>query len=260
MIYLKTDEEISQMRIAGKISKEILNKAIDLCIPDKTSNEINLEIEKLMKGNNVEPWFKEVSHYPFASCISVNHVWLHGMPNNNKLKIGDVVSIDIGVKYNGFYVDNCWTVIVDDTKNKSAKRNKFEHELQYINDFLDVGVLALNDAIDQFVVGNRVGDIAYAMQKKVEDNGFSVIKNYTGHGVGYHPHEDPSISCYGVKGTGDLLKKRMVFAIEVMYAMGSSKNVVGRDGWTISSKDKKLTGMFEHTVALTDNGPEILTD
>lgn len=258
MIYIKSSEEIKEIRKAGKISADIMNNALKFVVPGVSTIDINNKIENLMKESNVKPWFKEVGNYKYASCIAVNEAWVHAMPSDKKLNKGDVVSIDLGVKYNKYYVDHCWTVVASEIHSDNPTFD-FEHENTEIANFLKCGVDSLNKAISACVKGSRIGNISHAIQESVESAGYSVIKEYTGHGVGIKPHEDPLIPCYGTNGAGELLKVGMVFAIEVMYAIGDPKIVVDSDGWTVLTKDKKLSGMFEHTVALTDDGPEILT-
>lgn len=258
MISIKSPEDISKLKQAGKISSEIMNHALKLVVPGVKPIEIDNKIQELMNKFNVKPWFKEIDNYKYASCIAVNEDWVHAMPSNIKLKEGDVVSIDLGVKYEKYYVDHCWTVVAMNKHSESPIKD-ITHKDTVISDFLKTGVEALNAGISAFTANSRVGNISNAIQKTVESKGYSVIKEYTGHGIGYGPHEDPLIPCYGTNGAGELLKIGMVFAIEVMYAIGDPKIVVKNDGWTVSTKDKKLSGMFEHTVALTENGPEILT-
>ncbi|OGC47001.1 type I methionyl aminopeptidase [candidate division WWE3 bacterium RIFCSPHIGHO2_01_FULL_35_17] len=248
MIYIKSKEDIKNLKEGGKISAIIMNDALKMALPGVSTLEINDAVEKQMQKLEVRPWFKEIDNYLYATCIAVNDGWVHGMPSSYKLIPGDVVSVDLGVKYGKYYLDHCWTVVVPGEKVDPS-----------VDKFIETGKDALNFAIKSFVSGFRVGNISNAIQTTVQNAGYSVIREYTGHGVGIKPHEDPLISCYGTKGAGQLLKIGMVFAIEVMYAIGDPEIVVGSDGWTISTKDGKLSGMFEHTVVLTENGPEILT-
>lgn len=258
MISIKSPSDIKKIRHCGKISSEIMNNALKLVVPGISTLEINKKIEEMMSKAGVTPWFKEVNNYKYASCISVNEDWVHGLPSGRQLVDGDVVSVDIGVKSEKYYVDHCWTVVA--SKSHSADPTlDILHKNPRVTEFLKTGVEALNMGISAFVDNSRVGNISNAMQKVVESRGYSLIREYTGHGVGFEPHESPLIPCYGTSGAGELLKVGMVFAIEVMYAIGEPKIVVASDGWTISTKDKQLSGMFEHTVALTENGPEILT-
>ena len=246
MTYIKTPEQIAILKKAGKISKEILDASLKLCIEGNTTLSINNLIESEMLKHKATPWFKEINDYPYASCISVNDVWIHGFPNETILKAGDIISIDLGVKYKDMYVDHCKTVAVGKVDDK-------------VSEFLKTGEASLAAAIAEFKEGNRVGDISYAIQTTIEQKNYSVIENFSGHGVGIRPHEEPQIMCYGTPGVGKRLKKGMVLAIEVMYTMGTPENKVLKDGWTVTTGDGSLSAMFEHTVALTENGPEILT-
>lgn len=260
MIYIKTREQIEILREAGKISREILDCALGMCKPGISTGEIDAEIEIQIEKAGAIPWFKEVDNYPNASCISINNVWLHGIPGDYILKVGDVVSIDLGVKYSNMYVDNCWTIVVQEEHRECKDlRSCFFHKDKEITDFLKVGVSALESSIEKFIHGNRVGDISSQMQKIVEDKGYSVIDGFGGHGVGVKQHEDPHVPCTGTSGTGSKLKKGMVLAIEIMHAMGAGSYEIDKDGWSVLTGDGKVSGMFEHTVALTENGPEILT-
>ncbi len=261
MIYIKTQKDIEKIKVAGLISKKVMIDAINYVKSGITTLELNNYIEQKIFGYGAKTWFKEVGKYPYATCISVNDAWLHGMPKNEKLKCGDKVSIDIGIKKDSYYVDNCWSVVAEDEPvlYKSLPI-KYHHGKKEVSKFLETGVFALMSAIDCICDGVRVGTISNVMQRLVEAEGYSVIREYTGHGVGIKPHEDPAIPCYGKEGQGVLLKKGMVLAIEVMYSMKSSAIITDSDGWTIRSKDGELTGMFEHTVLVKENGVELLTD
>ncbi len=259
MIKIKTEEEITEMKKAGKKSKEVLDFALSLCTVGRTTIEIDKAVEKKMEELSVTPWFKEVDDYKYSTCISVNEVWLHGIPGNYKLKKDDVVSIDLGIKYNDLYVDNCWTCVVYGNKSSSDVRNQFEHSDSNIKRFLEEGVKCLHSSIDKFKAGNRVGDISAQMGNYAESKGYSVIDDFVGHGIGRFYHEDPPIPCYGVSGAGPLLKKRMVLAIELMYTVGGYEHSIADDGWTVVTSDRKISAMFEHTVALDGNDTVILT-
>jgi len=257
MLYIKSQKEIEKMSEGGKISAKILDKALGLCNEGISTLEIDDEIQRIMKDEGVDPWFNEVDDYPFVSCISVNEVWIHGMPNKKKLQSGDVVSIDTGIKYEDLYLDNCWTVVVP-TKGCFNIRECFGEANSETESFLQTGVKALEKAISNFQIGNMLSDISKAIEKTIEDKGYSVVREYGGHGIGKESHEKPFISCFS--GGPDLdLEKGMVFAIEVMYAMGDSDIKIENDKWSVKTKDSKLSAMFEHTVALTNDGAKILT-
>ena len=175
--------------------------------------------------------------------------------------MGDIVSVDLGVKKGKYYIDNCWTVVVDKQNATSSEiRSNTLHSNKEVTRFLSSGVKALGQGISQFKVDGRTGDISAKMQQIIENDRYSVIKDFVGHGIGLKAHEDPQIPCYGVNGAGSVLKEGMVFAVEIMYAMGSPDHTTGIDGWSIVTADGKLSAMFEHTVALTKLGPEILTE
>ncbi len=261
MIYIKTQNDIEKIKIAGLISKKVMLDAISFVKTGITTLELNDYIEQKILSYDAKTWFKEVGKYPYATCISVNDAWLHGMPNNSKLKYGDKVSIDIGIKKDNYYVDNCWSVVVEDQPvSYTSLPTKYQHNQKEVSRFLEVGVLALKAAIECISDGVRIGTVSSVMQRLIEAEGYSVIREYTGHGVGIKPHEDPAIPCYGKDGQGVLLKKGMVLAVEVMYTMKSPIISTDSDGWTIRSKDGGLTGMFEHTVLVKQNGVELLTD
>lgn len=248
------------MQEGGKISRKILDEALSLCKAEVSTLEIDSKVEKMIKDNGSEPWFMEVGDYRYSTCISVNDIWLHGIPSDYRLQENDIVSIDIGIKYKGYYLDNCWTCVVQAQSSEIKNiRRQFDHKDKSVTKFLNVGVAALQLSIDKFRASNYVGDISYTMQKTVERHKFSVIRDFAGHGVGFSYHEEPQIPCAGFKSTGCELKNGMVFAIELMYAMGGYKTLVSDDKWTITTADGSLSAMFEHTVALTEKGPIILT-
>lgn len=262
MIQFKNSDEIEKLRLAGKVSKKILESALQMCDEGISTLEIDKFINSEIDKAGAVPWFKEEKDYSFASCISVNEVWIHGIPNDKKLAYGDIVSIDLGVKLDGYYVDHCWTVPV--VKPEFRPKDIFSHFSHdsidpKIRTFLKTGQIALSQSIAKFRNGGRTGDISAVMQDITEGAGYSVVKEYTGHGVGLSGHEDPTVSCYGTKGAGALLRRGMVLAIEIMYSMGSPETAVKEDGWSVYAKDESLTAMFEHTVALTEKGAEILT-
>lgn len=261
MVIIKSPEDLEILREGGKISKQILDFALKNALPGVVLKDLDNKIGQYMKEKGVVSWFPEVEDYKYNTCISVNDIWLHGIPSTQALKEGDVVKIDIGIKYKDRYLDNCWTVVVNkDNENKEDIRSTYSGAGDKVEDFLKAGERALFNAIDKAVIGKRTGDISAAMQSSVEDSGYSVITEYAGHGVGVSFHEDPQILCYGTPGAGQLLKKGMVLAIEIMYAMGNSEIKTAEDGWSIATKDGSISGMFEHTVAITENGPEILTN
>lgn len=260
MIYIKSENDIEGIRKSGKISKETMLSAIKNVKAGMTTLDLNGYIESYLNSKDAVSWFKEVDEYPYSTCISVNDTWLHGIPGNQMLKKDDVVSIDIGVKKDGYYVDNCWTVVVkEDAVDYADLPLDYEDESTEIKNFLSCGTKALFAAINSISDGDRIGKISSILQNIVENAGYSVIREYTGHGVGFHPHEDPTIPCYGSPNSGPLIKKGMVFAVEIMYSMKSPVISTDDDGWTVRTKDGSLTAMYEHTVAVTSSGVELLT-
>lgn len=259
MIQIKDSDELAIMRAGGKISKEILDYGLSLCVEGVSTKHVDALIDEKISSMGVKPWFKNIDNYPYASCISVNDVWIHGFPNDIKLKKWDVVSIDLGITYKGYNLDNCWTVVVQGEEPTTNIRSQFNHEDKKIEQFLIDGVDIFMDSIKAAKIGGRLGDISATMGNESKSKGYSVIKDFTGHGIGKRPHEDPAIPCYGSYGAGPLLQKGMVLAIELMYTIGGSDYTTADDGWTILTADGAISAMFEHTVALGNEGVEILT-
>lgn len=244
MITYKTPEQIEIMKQGGNIAKNALNLALELSKVGVSLIEINDEVDRFISKNGAQASFKRVPGYHFATCINVNEGLVHGIPNKYILKKGDLVKIDLGVYYNGFNTDTSATKeIGTDTESK----------------FIKAGVDCIEAAISQCVVGNRLGDISYAMQKVIESAGYTVSRSLVGHGIGKDLHEEPLIPPYGKKGTGLLLKEGLVFAIEIIYQKGSHQIKSLEDGWTLVTKDGSLAGLHEHTVAITKEGPLVLT-
>jgi len=247
MIILKTVEEIQKIGTASKYVMEILLylgrfiqggiKTIDL--------EAECE-EKIKKIGKIKPAFKGYNGFPYCLCVSVNDEVVHGMPGNRVLKDGDIVSIDFGILYDGFYGDAALTYKVGDIGEKTEK-------------LLTVTEESLYEGIREAKEGNRLHDISHAVQSYVEKAGFSVVREFVGHGIGRSLHEEPQIPNYGEKGTGIRLKKGMVFAVEPMVNMGKSDVMIKDNGWTAVTKDGSLSAHFEHTIAITENGADILS-
>lgn len=247
MIILKTTEEIEKIRTASRHAMEILvhlGRLIEVGI--KTIDLENECENKIKKTGNIKPAFKGYNGFPYCLCVSVNDEVVHGMPNNRPLKDGDIVSIDFGVLYDGFYGDAALTYNVGDIDKKTER-------------LLTVTEDSLYKGIGEAKVGNRLHDISHAIQACVEKEGFSVVREFVGHGIGRSLHEEPQIPNYGEKGTGIRLKKGMVFAIEPMVNMGKSDVMIKDNGWTAITKDGSLSAHFEHTIAITENGADILS-
>lgn len=247
MIILKTAEEIEKIRTASKYAMEILIHLGKLIKGGMKTIELEAECEnRIKKTGNIKPAFKGYNGFPYCLCVSVNDEVVHGMPGNRILKDGDIVSIDFGIVYDGFYGDAALTYNVGDVNKKAEKLLKVTSESLY-------------EGIGEAKEGNRLHDISHAIQTCVERAGFSVVREFVGHGIGRSLHEEPQIPNYGEKGTGIRLKKGMVFAIEPMVNMGECDVVIKENGWTAITKDGSLSAHFEHTIAITENGADILS-
>ncbi len=246
MIYLKTADQIESIRKSNEIVALSLDYIKTYIQSGITTLELNTIVEAFILSKNARPAFKGLYGFPAAACISVNDAVVHGIPGSYKLKEGDIVGIDIGVELNGFFGDGARTFevgVVDATIKKLCS----------------VTEQCLNDGIRQCIPGNRVGDISYAVQLLAESNGFSVVRDLVGHGVGLHPHEDPQVPNYGESGKGARLKEGMVLAIEPMINLGKYQVYVDKDQWTVRTVDRTPSAHFEHSVAITKDGPVVLT-
>lgn len=236
------------MKEGGQKLRCVLNAVLLAVQPGVSKLELDKIAEKEIKNQGGEPGFKKVPNYHWSTCLTVNNEVVHGIPNQDVLKSGDVLGIDLGLYFRGFNTDLAVTIIVGNS-NRGKDR------------FLAVGKKALESAIKQTKPGNHVGDISLAIQEKIENAGYFPVKSLTGHGVGRELHEDPSIPCFldkEVKKTPKLAEG-MTLAIEVIYNQGTPELVLADDGWTIVTKDGKISSLFEETVAVTGNGPLILT-
>lgn len=247
MIVLKTAKEIEKMRKACIISAEALQVAGEAVKPGVTTYEIDRIAYRYIKKQGAEPNFLNLYGFPATACISINDEVIHGIPSKTRvLNEGDIVSIDLGAKVDGYNGDNAATFAVGKI-SEEAKR------------LCDTTRESLYKGIEQAVAGNRIGDIAFAIQTYCEERGFSVVREYTGHGVGTKLHEDPSVPNYGTAGRGQRLLPGMTIAIEPMINMGKKEIKQLPDGWTVKTLDGKMSAHFEHTIAITSNGPLILT-
>ncbi|NLT23995.1 MAG: type I methionyl aminopeptidase [Syntrophorhabdus sp.] len=247
MVFLKTKEEIEKMRVASGRAMEMLLYLKDLVKAGvKTMDLENACEEKIKKTGDVKAAFKGYNGFPYCLCVSVNDEVVHGMPSERQLKENDIVSIDFGLLYEGYYGDVAMTYAVGGV-SKAARK------------LLEVTETSLYRGIDEAREGNRLHDISHAIQEFVEGERFSVVREFVGHGIGRSLHEEPQVPNYGTRGTGLRLKAGMVFAIEPMVNMGKSEVYVKENGWTAATKDGSLSAHFEHTVAVTGNGPVILS-
>lgn len=246
MIVLKSPREIERMRVPCKIVAEVLSILARNILPGTTGLDLEDLALKETRKHNAVPAFKGYAGFPYALCCSPNNKIIHGMPNATPFKIGDIVSIDFGVLYDDYYGDAAITVPVGPVSSEAAE-------------LLIVTEQSLYKGIEQAVPGARLFDISNAVQSHVEASGFSVVRDFVGHGIGKKLHEDPQIPNYGKPGRGVQLKAGMVFAIEPMVNRGSYNVKVLDDGWTAVTADNSLSAHFEHTVAVTRQGPVILT-
>lgn len=247
MVVLKTARELRFMRAAGRISQRALRLAGEAVEPGVTTQEIDDIVRKYIEEQGATPSFLGYGGFPASACISVNNVVIHGIPSRKcVLKQGDIVSIDVGAYFEGFHGDNAWTFACGDISKEAAALLKATEE-------------SLFEGIKHAVVGNRVGDIGHAVQQYVELRSYSVVRDFVGHGVGAKLHEDPSVPNYGTPGRGVRLLPGMAIAIEPMVNMGSHEVKVLDDEWTTVTVDGKLSAHFEHTIAITPDGPVILT-
>lgn len=247
MIILKTKRELSIMREAGKISQEALRIAGEAVKPGISTGEIDKIVRQFIEKMGATPSFLGYGGFPASACISVNNVVIHGIPSKDQiLKDGDIVSIDIGALYQGFHGDNAWTFPCGEVSE----------EAQHLMDTTKESLFA---AIKMAEPGNRLGDIGSAVQTYAEARNYSVVREFVGHGVGAKLHEDPSVPNYGTAGRGVRLMPGMTIAIEPMVNQGEPGVEILADKWTTVTKDGKLSAHFEHTIAITDNGPVIMT-
>jgi len=246
MIYIKSEQEIERMRRANIAVMEILLILKEMVKPGQNINRLEEKAEELTKKRGGTAAFKGYNGYPSSLCVSVNEVIIHGIPDNRVLSEGDIVGIDYGILLDGFYGDAAITVPSGKISKEALKLITITRE-------------ALYEGIQKATPGRRIGDMSYAIQSYVEKNGFSVIREFTGHGIGKELHEDPSIPNYGTPGTGIVIEKGMTFALEPMVSSGSYEVEVLSDGWTALTKDRSLAAHFEHSIAVTDKGPEILS-
>ena len=247
MIVLKTSRELAVMREAGRISAMALKVAGEAVEPGVSTWEIDRVARKYIESQGAVPSFLGYGGFPASACISVNNVVIHGIPSKHQIvKAGDIVSIDIGAIYEGYNGDNAYTFPCGDISPEAQR-------------LLDATRESLYEGIAQAKAGNRLGDIGSAVQRYVEARGYSVVRDFVGHGVGAKLHEDPSVPNYGTPGRGVRLLPGMTIAIEPMVNQGGHKVQVQKDGWTTVTRDGKLSAHFEHTVAITPDGPVILT-
>ncbi len=247
MIIIKTPDEIEKMRIANQIVAKALLKLKEIVQPGITTAELDRVAEETIRGAGARPSFKGYKGYPATLCASINEVVVHGIPGKRKLRDGDIIGLDLGADYEGYYGDAAMTLPVGKIGPEAERLLRVTRE-------------ALYQGIGQMKEGNRLSDISHAIQTHAEAAGFSVVTDFVGHGIGTAPHEDPQVPNYGAPGQGPLLKRGMVLAIEPMINAGAHEVQVLDDDWTVVTRDRKLSAHFEHSIAITEHGPDILSE
>ena len=247
MVKLKTEEDIKIMKEGGEILAKILRTLAEEVKPGITTNHLEKLARELVLSYGVKSSFLGFENYPAVLCTSVNEEIVHGIPSDRVLVVGDVLKLDMGVCHNGFHTDSAVTVIVGDDKDLKKR------------ELLRVTREALNIGISQAKAGNTTGDIGAAVQEFVRKNGFEVIQDLVGHGIGEELHEWPQVPNFGKRGQGDKLVPGMVIAIEPMVVTGKKRTKIGKDGFSYITADRGLAAHFEHTVAITERGPYVLT-
>jgi methionyl aminopeptidase len=246
LIKLKDPHELAIMGEAGRIVGDCHVALRHLVKPGVTTGELDRFIEEFIRSRGAEPSFLGYNGFPASSCTSINDVICHGIPGSERLQDGDLISIDLGAYYKGYHGDSAWTYAVG-TIAPSAQR------------LMDITLEALQRGIAAARVGNRLSDISHAIQAYAEAEGTGVVREFTGHGIGRAMHEAPSLPHYGPPGTGPVLREGLVLAIEPMLTLGNWRARLEADGWTARTVDGSLCAQYEHTVAITANGPVILT-
>ena len=245
-ISIKSKQELEILREAGRLLASIVEDLKRSLKSGISTKAIDLEAERIIRDRGVVPAFKGYRGFPGCICISLNEQVVHGIPGNRILQEGDIVSLDVGIIHRGYYSDTAVTVGIGGIKPELKK-------------LLDVTQQSLFKGIEEAKVNNHLSDISHAVQSHVEANGFSVVREFVGHGIGKQLHEDPEIPNFGAPHQGPILKEGMVFAIEPMVNLGSWQTKILEDGWTVVTQDRQPSAHFEHTIAITNNGPEILT-
>ncbi|WP_212947730.1 type I methionyl aminopeptidase [Paenibacillus cookii] len=246
MITIKTRSQIEQMKEAGAILAACHREIRKLIEPGITTIEIDRFAEKFIRAAGATAEQKGYNGFPYATCTSVNDVICHGFPGSYALKDGDIVTVDMVVNLNGWLADSAWSYAVGNVSEEAQR-------------LLDVTKESLYKGIEKAVIGNRIGDISNAIQVYAESEGFSVVREFIGHGIGREMHEEPQVPHYGPPKLGPRLKEGMVITIEPMLNTGTYRSKIDSDGWTARTLDGGLSAQYEHTIAITADGPEILT-
>lgn len=247
MIKIKSARQIEEMKSAGALSKTALRRVGEAVVPGVTTLELDAIAERVIRSAGATPTFKGYCGFPGTICASVNDQIVHGIPSSSVvLRDGDIVSVDVGATFGGWVGDNAWTFYCGEPTREAQVLCEVTRD-------------CLKAAIRQAVPGNRLGDVGDAVQCLAEKHGFGVVRDYTGHGVGHDMHEEPNVPNYGKRGRGVRLQSGMVIAIEPMITLGNQANDVAGNGWTVSTLDGSLAAHYENTVAITDDGPVVLT-
>ncbi|HXD33966.1 MAG TPA: type I methionyl aminopeptidase [Pyrinomonadaceae bacterium] len=246
MIIAKSKKEIEKMRASGQLVGQVLQELRALAEPGITTLEVDQAAERMIRDGGAIPTFKGYHGFPYSICASVNEQVVHGFPSSYQLKEGDIFSIDVGVTLGGFVGDTAATVPVGTADPQLTKLIRITEE-------------CLQRAIEKCLAGLHLGDIGWAVQEHAESHGYTVVREYVGHGIGRKMHEDPQIPNYGKPGKGPRIRNGYVFAIEPMINLGTHETRVLADGWTVVTLDGKPSAHVEHTIAITEEGPEVLT-
>ncbi|NOZ55598.1 MAG: type I methionyl aminopeptidase [Calditrichaeota bacterium] len=246
MIVLKTPEQIERIRKSCRILVDTFRRAEELLKPGVKTSEIDAAVEEYVRSRGAVPAFKGYRGYPASVCISVDEVVLHGIPGDLVLEEGQIVTLDMGVILDGYYSDAAKTYAIGEVSEEKQR-------------LMDAAKAALMKAIEVAREGNRIGDIAHAIQRTAEGRGFSVVRQFCGHGIGRNLHEEPEVPNFGRPHTGARLRRGMTLAIETMVNAGTPEVEIASDGWTVYTKDRRPAAHFEHTIAVTDGEADILT-
>jgi methionyl aminopeptidase len=247
MIILKSRDEIERMRTAGRVVADVLEAVQEKVAPGVRTREIDAVVERVIRAAGCTPSFKGYRGFPASACISLNEEIVHGIPGPRRLRDGDLIKIDVGAIYDGYHADSAWTFYVGDTPPPE------------VAELMSVTEKSLWAGIAQARAGNRVGDISHAVQETAEAAGFSVVREYVGHGVGRQLHEDLQVPNYGPPGRGPKLEAGMTLALEPMVNVGDWRTEVLEDDWTVVTADRALSAHYEHTIVVTSDEPEVLT-
>jgi methionyl aminopeptidase len=247
MIYIKSKEEIEKMKKAGKLLANVHKEIAKIIKPGISTYEIDKFVEEYIISHGGYPEQKGYKGYQYATCASINDEICHGFPRKEPLKDGDIVTIDMVVNIDGYLADSAWSYAVGNISEKAKK-------------LLEVTKKALYIGIEKAIIGNRIGDISHAIQTYVEGEGFSVVRDFVGHGIGKNMHEEPQVPHFGIPGRGPRLMEGMVLTIEPMINIGRYECTIDDNGWTARTIDGSLSAQYEHTIAITKEGPIIITD